>query len=328
MAHRRWIVLGAGAVGGVIGGRLHQGGAEVVFIARGDHGRALQSDGLLLRDPDEDVRLPIPTVATAAEVGWRDGDVVVLATKTQDVPAALDAVLDAAGDGVPVVCATNGLAAERMALRWFSEVHGVCLMLPGTHLEPGVVEAASAPCSGVLDIGLATGGSDMVDEELSAALRAGRFVADPHPDVLVRKRCKLLLNLFNVLDAACGADPGIGPLAEAAKAEGVAVFTAAGWSWSSDEEDAARRADHIKMRRIDGKRRGGGSTWQSLARGSGSTEADYLNGEISLLGRLHGVPTPVNAGLQRLARELAAARTPPGSLTAAEVESRLAAWST
>ena len=77
------------------------------------------------------------------------------------------------------------------------------------------------------------------------------------------------------------------------------------------------------MRRIDGKRRGGGSTWQSLARGAGSTEADHLNGEIVLQGRLHGVPTPVNAGLQRLARELAAARTPPGSLTAAEVEARL-----
>lgn len=317
------MVLGAGAVGGVIGGRMHQGGADVAFIARGEHGRALQADGLLLRDPDEDVRLAIPTVATAAEVDWRDGDVVVLATKTQDAPAALDAVRDAAGDGVPIVCATNGLEAERMALRRFADVHGVCLMLPGTHLEPGVVEAWSAPCPGVLDIGLATGGTNEVDEALADALRAGRFVADPHPDVVVRKRCKLLLNLFNVIDAACGADPGTGPLIDRTKAEGVAAFTAAGLTWSSDEEDAARRGDHIRMRRIDGRKRGGGSTWQSLARGSGSTEADYLNGEIALLGRLHGVPTPMNAGLQRLARELAAAGTPPGSLTAAELEARL-----
>jgi 2-dehydropantoate 2-reductase len=318
------VVLGAGAVGGVIGGRLHQGGADVAFIARGEHGRALQADGLLLRDPDEDVRLPIPTATSPAELDWREGDVLVIATKTQDVAAALDAVLDAAGDRLPVVCATNGLEAERVALRRFAEVHGVCLMLPGTHLEPGVVEAASAPCSGVLDIGLAVGGTNDVDVDLSAALRAGRFVADPHPDVLVRKRCKLLLNLFNVIDAACGADPDIGPLVERTKAEGVAVFTAAGLTWSSDEEDAARRGDHIRMRRIGGKRRGGGSTWQSLARGSGSTEVDFLNGEIALLGRLHGVPTPINAGLQRLARELAADRTPPGSLTVAEVEARLA----
>ena len=48
--------------------------------------------------------------------------------------------------------------------------------------------------------------------------------------------------------------------------------------------------------------------------GSGSIEADYLNGEISLLGRLHGVPTPANDVLQRLANEFARDRRPPGSL--------------
>jgi 2-dehydropantoate 2-reductase len=319
------VVLGAGAIGGTIGGRLHQGGADVAFIARGDHGRALQADGLLLRDPDAEARLPIPTVLAADELDWVAGDVLVLATKTQDAPAALDAVRAAAGDGVPVVCATNGLEAERMALRRFADVHGICLMLPAAHLEPGVVEASSAPCPGVLDLGIATGDADALDEELSAALRAGGFVADPHPNVMQRKRAKLLLNLANVLDAACGPDPGIGPIVDAAKAEGVAAFTAAGLAWSSDEEDKARRGDHIRMRPIDGKRRGGGSTWQSLARGSGTTEADHLNGEVVLLGRLHGVATPVNAGLQRLAAELAAARTPPGSLSIGEVEQRLVA---
>ena len=51
------------------------------------------------------------------------------------------------------------------------------------------------------------------------------------------------------------------------------------------------------MHDIGGRRRGGGSSWQSLARGTGTIETDYLNGEIVLLGRLHGVPTPVNLGL-------------------------------
>ena len=50
----------------------------------------------------------------------------------------------------------------------------------------------------------------------------------------------------------------------------------------------------------------GGSSWQSLARGTGSIEAEFLNGEIVLLGALHGVPTPVNALLQRLAIRAAA----------------------
>jgi 2-dehydropantoate 2-reductase len=69
------------------------------------------------------------------------------------------------------------------------------------------------------------------------------------------------------------------------------------------------------MRPIRGLPRAGGSSWQSLTRGTGSIETDYLNGEIVLLGRLHGVPTPVNALLCRLANEMAAARRAPGGLS-------------
>jgi 2-dehydropantoate 2-reductase len=322
MSTRRWIVIGAGAVGGTIGGRLHQGGAEVVLVARGDHGAAIRADGLLLRDPDGEDRLPIECFDAPGGVGWRAGDVAVLATKTHDAAGALDALVGVA-PGVPVVCATNGVEAERLALRRFADVHGMCVMLPAAHLRPGVVEASSAPCSGILDVGLAGGGHDEVDDVLSSALRAGRFVADPEPDVMRRKRAKLLLNLANVLDAACGPDPGIGPIADAARAEGVAAFEAAGLPVASEEEDRARRGDHIRMRPIDGQRRGGGSTWQSLARGSGSTEADYLNGEIVLLGRQLGVATPVNLGLQRLARHLAGTGAAPGSMSAADVEAWL-----
>ena len=70
----------------------------------------------------------------------------------------------------------------------------------------------------------------------------------------------------------------------------------------------AARAD-FTMSRLPGLEHTGGSSWQSLVRGTGSIEADHLNGEIVLLGRLHGVPTPVNAVLQRRARQAAATRS-------------------
>jgi 2-dehydropantoate 2-reductase len=324
MTSRRWIVVGAGAIGGTLGGRLHQAGADVLLVARAAHGTAIQADGLLLRDPAGEARLPIACVTAPGEVEWRPGDAVVLATKTQDAVAALDAIATAAPD-VPVVCATNGLEAERMALRRFDQVHGMCVVLPAAHLVPGVVDAFSAPCSGLLDVGLALGGTDEVDDDLADALGAAHFDAIADADVMRRKRDKLLLNLANVLDAACGPDPGLGPLAEGARVEGTTVFDAAGLSRATDEEAAgeqARRAEHLHLRPIAGERRGGGSTWQSLARGTGSTEADYLNGEIVLLGRQAGVATPVNAGLQRLARHLAATGAAPGSMTADDV----AAW--
>jgi 2-dehydropantoate 2-reductase len=66
--------------------------------------------------------------------------------------------------------------------------------------------------------------------------------------------------------------------------------------------------------------RGGGSSWQSLARGTGSIETDFLNGEIVMLGRLHGVPTPANAAMQRIANRLARDGTLPGTMAVAEIE--------
>src|SRR4030095_12285176 len=62
--YMRFIIYGAGAVGGVIGGRLFQAGQDVTLIARGEHLRALQDRGLTLAAPAETVTLAVPAVAT------------------------------------------------------------------------------------------------------------------------------------------------------------------------------------------------------------------------------------------------------------------------
>jgi 2-dehydropantoate 2-reductase len=103
----------------------------------------------------------------------------------------------------------------------------------------------------------------------------------------------------------------------------VRVLDAAGIAFVSREEDRARRGDLLSVSPVDGKERGGGSTWQSLMRGTQSVETDYLTGEIVLRGRLAGIATPVNELLQRLANELARERRPPGALSEAEVLAQL-----
>ena len=50
MGAMRYIIVGAGGVGGTIGARLFQSGHEVVLVARGDHLDALQAGGLRLAD--------------------------------------------------------------------------------------------------------------------------------------------------------------------------------------------------------------------------------------------------------------------------------------
>ena len=324
----RYLVVGAGAVGGVIGGRLAQYGQDVALVARGRHLAAILANGLRIDDPDGSVSVPVPAFATPAEAGLRMGDVVILATKTQDSGPVLDAIAAAAPKGIdiPIVCGQNGVENERLALRRFVDVYAMCVMLPATHLEPGVVEAASAPVTGILDVGRYPSGVDAVTEALAAALEASGFSARPDPLIMRQKYAKLLMNLGNALEAACGpAGRAEGrDLFRRARDEARACLAAAGTLTASEEEDRARRGDLLSIREVNGRERGGGSSWQSLARGSGSVEADFLNGEIVLLGRLHGIATPVNTLLQRVANRLARDGAPPGSLTVAALRDELA----
>lgn len=322
----RIVVFGAGAIGGVIGGRLFEHGHDVVLIARGSHGEAMRADGLRLESPAGTSVLPVPVVSVPSDVDWREDDVVVLAMKSQDTRAALVSLASVVSQELPVVCAQNGVENERAALRLFQNVYGICVMLPATHLEPGVVQAQSAPISGLLDIGRWPAASDELAQNIAGSLRASTFDSVAREDVARWKYGKLLMNLGNAVEALCGRHSEAGrEVASAARREGVECLEKAGIGFVDRAEDAERRGNLLQSLPIAGREREGGSSWQSLARSSGTIEADYLNGEIALLGRLHGVPTPVNVGLQRLANEFAHERRRPGSMPEAELLSRLMA---
>lgn len=312
--NKRFVVHGAGGIGGVLAARLFQSGVDVVAIARGAHLDAWRAKGLRLQSGDEDIVLPVPVVGSPAEAGVTADDVVILTMKSQDTVAALAEL----PDGAPIVCAQNGVSNEREALRRFERVYGICVMCPTQFLEPGVVQANSAPITGLLDVGRYPSGVDEVAEAVAVALSAATYESVARPDIMRWKHAKLLMNLGNAVQAVCG-NGGTKALVDVIRAEGVAVLTAAGVPFASDEEDRARRADKMTIKPIAGAERGGGSSWQSLARGTGQIETDHLNGEIVLLGRLHEVPTPANALIQRLANQAAAERREPDSMTADEV---------
>jgi 2-dehydropantoate 2-reductase len=319
----RFVIYGAGGIGGVLGGRLFEHGHDVVLIARGAHGDAIRQRGLVVESAESTVTLRIETVARPDDIAWKDGDVVLLSMKSQDTAGALAALVDLVPSTTPIVCVQNGVANERAALRVFSNVYGVCVMCPTSYLEAGVVQAYSSPTTGIMDIGRYPTGVDPVAVEVAAAFSASTYLADARPDIMRAKYQKLLMNLGNAIEATCGPSARGGELATRAKAEGVAALGAAGIDVASDEEDTVRRGDHLQLHPVGGERRGGGSTWQSFARGVRAVETDYLNGEIVLLGREHGVPAPVNALLQQLARELAHSGAPPASLSVEEVMARL-----
>lgn len=338
MASMRYVVVGAGAVGGTVGGRLYDAGRDVVLVARGAHAAAMQRDGLRLAMPDRVVTLRPPVATSVREVTFGPEDVVLLATKSQDTAAVLDDIATRRRD-VPIACVQNGVANERMALERFTDVYGVVVMLPAVLLKPGQIDAQGYPYSGLLDLGRAPSGVDERAEKIAADLTDSGFVSAAVPDIMRWKYAKLIRNLGNAMEALCKPDDGneevdeddvdadtmavVTAIDDLLKDEAIACFEAAGIAWTSDDEWFARRKKQVQWTPVEGRGRAGGSSWQSLARGSGSIEADFLNGEITSLGRRHGVPTPANATLQRLATAAASAGVRPGSMTYAELLDRL-----
>ncbi|MGW1914760.1 ketopantoate reductase family protein [Streptomyces sp. NPDC002076] len=328
----RYIIIGAGAVGGTVGGRLAQAGREVVLVARGKHLAVLAERGLRLRVPEGELTYRLTAVDGPEPLGeLRADDVLVLAVKTQDALAVLETWGDVpvAGGGtaaerLPLVLLQNGVESGRLALRRFRHVYGVCVWLPSTFVEPGVVSAAGTPRTGILHLGRLPHGTDDTAQRIAADLEASHFEAPVVPDVARWQYAKLLANLSNAVEALTGTrDTGAAQaLYKRVRAEGEAVLDAAGIAYTSLEEQRAARGDKVTLVPLDGAPRGGGSSWQSLVRGTGTIEADYLNGEIVLLGRLHGVPTPLNELLQRLADRFARERRAAGSMPVAELVRR------
>ena len=81
----RYVIFGAGAIGGTIGGRLAEHGHDVVLVARGAHHDALRDRGLLLRTPSGPVQVQVPVTDDVATLGLGAGDVEVVGTKSQDL---------------------------------------------------------------------------------------------------------------------------------------------------------------------------------------------------------------------------------------------------
>ena len=319
----RYIIFGAGAVGGLIGARLHRSGHDVTLIARGATLERIAEKGLSLRTPDSEDIVPVPVVGSISELRVDSGDVVILTMKTQDCAAALDELASVAPPGIAVACALNGVESERMALRLFDNVYGIHDYVFSVMIRPGEVECYNGPAFGIFDIGRYPAGSDDRAEAIARDLRDAGFDSVVQSDILRWKRGKLIANTGNALGAACKAVDQLRDIMMGARQEAEDCYRAAGLDYASPAESAARGAK-LKVMTIDGQSFYGGSTAQSLARGTPTTEVDYLSGEIARLGRTHGVPTPINATMQRVVRELTQRHSPPGALSPDELRERIA----
>ena len=315
----KFVIYGVGAIGGVLAAKLALSGAEVVGIARGPQLAAIREKGLLLRTPDGEVTARFGAAGDPDEIEFGPDDVIILSMKTQDTPVALQRLRAAGVANQPIVCAQNGVTNERFALRRFPNVYAMTVMLPSTYTTPGEVTAFGVPHAGILDLGRYPSGGDDNAAMIAAALTRAGFASEVDPTVMASKYGKLILNLGNIIDAAV--QPGDhSRFIAAVRAEAEAVYAATGIAYRDVGDSDPRRQELMQYQAIPGVDRVGSSTAQSLARHTGSIETDYLNGEIVLLGRLHDVPTPVNAYFSGLAQRMVGEKLKPGTISIAEVE--------
>ena len=319
----RVIIYGAGAVGSVIGGRLRQSGADVVLVARPAHAAAIQRVGLALRTARGTQVVDVDAVTSIDQLTPTDDDVVLITAKTQDT-AVIHAELLDWNPSVAVVCATNGVEHERLALRRFARVYGMVVQLPAQFEKPGEVTVLCGPTNAILDVGCYPSGIDETAVDLAALLDASPgILSEADDDVMTKKYGKLLVNLGNVADAACGIAGRGARVVAAAIDEGKRVYEAAGIRWEQPPERAARYKARSATMQFDipsGDTFVGGSTWQSVMKGATSLETDFFNGEIVLLARLHGLRAPANEFLQQYAARMLRGEIAAGSRTTDQLD--------
>ncbi len=143
----RIAVFGAGGLGGYVGGRLAQAGAEVHFIARGAHLGALRDRGLTVRDATEEFHVQPLATGDPADVG--PCDFVLFCVKAFDTDAAAARLGPLVGAGTAVISLQNGVENEEKLARTVGDGHvmGGAAYFFAQIAEPGVIVHGGGPTS-------------------------------------------------------------------------------------------------------------------------------------------------------------------------------------
>ncbi|OWU84259.1 hypothetical protein ATO6_14600 [Oceanicola sp. 22II-s10i] len=288
-------VMGAGALGGLFGGRLAADGHEVWMIARGAHLAAMQANGLRILSPKGDAHLPdIRATGDPAEVGVCD--VVMFMVKNGDVETAAQAIRPMVGPETMVVTCQNGISAwERLgAVIGAGHVVPGVARTPGEIAEPGVIRHTA-----MLDrliFGEPGGGGSARCDRLAQAMAASGTTPIVSPNIMHELWSKFVgQSTLASITALTRLD--IGPLRENpvsrklfydATAEAYAVGRAA--VPDLPEDTVAHNWAFVEQLPYEMH----ASMLDDLRRGK-PLEHEYLSGDVVRLGERFGVPTPIHS---------------------------------
>ena len=333
----RFIIHGAGAVGSLVGGKLAEGGCEVVLVARSAHAEAVRRRGLKIKSSGgESVIKNLQAVTSPQEIKPLPGDVILLTVKTNDTAHSVHSLREVFPEETPIFCLQNGVRNEEMAARRFLNVYGAAAVLCVTFLSPGVV---AHTFGNTVSVGNYPLGCEELCLQVADHLKRAGFRATTNDSIMAVKWSKLMLNLNNATYAILDkhlqlglATPAISSFMADVEEEGLHVLSIAGISVEDPDNpiDFAKRLTELRgvtedpekihaAEQIPTELRTYPSTWVDLKQKRGDTEAGFFNGEIILLGEKHGVPTPYNSTLLNVVEMMASEGMAPGLYTLEEL---------
>lgn len=303
-------VVGAGAIGSIIGGLLSKAGEDVTLIGRKSHVDAINKNGLTIDGVFGKINVRLKAVE---HLDFKP-DLVLLVVKTQDVEKAAKEIKPYTSD-VPVVTMQNGVRSDNIVADILGKenIISAVMLYGGTFLEPGKVIFSNYSKRGSLLIGEPFGHEEKrlerIKEILDKALPT-RIAEDIHN----AHWTKLIANLNNAIPAVTGLSiqevgnyPELRRLSFLLMKEGLQtvekaevklsslpgvpiyiiklLFNMPSWIGSQ-----VLRLMTISLGNIPIP----GSTLQSIKKGK-NTEIDYLNGEIVVLGKKLNISTPYNS---------------------------------
>jgi len=317
----RILIIGAGAIGGTLGGLLSRAGREVVFLTKSAETAAkINRDGMTVRGV-RGTFTARPRAESRPELLAPPFHLAMVAVKTYDLAAALGPVLPRITDGCPVVSLQNGICIE--------ELEG----LVGRDRAVGCAVGWGATMHGSAEMELTSEG-DLVIGSRSAAgqarlpavvsLLAPAFAVKVSQDILADLYSKLIINsCITTLGAISGMTLGwmlrrrlyrclfidiIREAMDVARAAGIRPPPYAGRldyeAFLKGDGPMDRLRRHLFIRLMGVKyRRLKSSSLQSLERGK-PTEVDSFNGYIVRTARVHGLEAPLNERLVRMVHEI------------------------
>ncbi|TCM84970.1 2-dehydropantoate 2-reductase [Rhodovulum steppense] len=303
-------VFGAGAIGGYMGAKLAQAGAEVSLVARGPHLAAMQENGLRLIEEESgtDVTVPVTASDNAADLGPQD--YVVITLKAHSVPPVVDRMQPLIGENTTIVWGVNGVPwwyfhkvgglyeGTRLAtldpgdVQWngFGPDRMLgCVVYPAAEvIEPGVVKHIEG---NRFSLGEPDGSKSERAQTLSKALSEAGLRAPVRPKLRDEIWVKLWGNLsFNpisalthaTLDVLC-TDPGTREVARNMMLEAQEIAEKLGVKFPVNVDKRIEGGAAVGAHRT--------SMLQDLTMGR-PMEIDALVGSVQELGRVTGTPTP------------------------------------